>query len=113
MGKLIEDPWKVLDCPEGELACAVSFSDPDFSNDQRDTVYYVRAIEEASATINGDQLRCRRDETGQCLEVKPCRALDLGDCLAEVEERAWSSPIFVDYRLIDPEEENAAAAEDF
>lgn len=99
VGQLIEDPWRVLDCPAGEQGCVVSFDDPNFNNGKRDVVYYVRAIEEASATINGDQLRCRRDENGQCLELKPCRALDQGDCPAMLEERAWSSPIFVDYTV--------------
>ena len=65
----------------------------------RDTVYYVRAIQEPSLAINGAQLRCEYDEKGHCISVSPCygdsRTDYQDDCLAETEERAWSSPIFV------------------
>ena len=80
--------------------CRVRFSDPDFEAGRRDSVYYVRAIQEASPTVNGDQLRCTRDEAGRCTRVTPCRAGEPtaydDDCTAALEERAWSSPIFVD-----------------
>jgi hypothetical protein len=99
---LIEDPWRTLACPGDGGGCRARFSDPDFSGSGRDSVYYVRAVERASATINGDQLRCTEDESGACVEVAPCRASAPtaydDDCLAMAEERAWSSPIFVDYR---------------
>ncbi|MCP4715108.1 MAG: DUF3604 domain-containing protein, partial [Deltaproteobacteria bacterium] len=101
VGPLIEDPWIVLDCPQDDSSCRVTFEDPDFMKGRRDAVYYIRAIEQASPAINGDLLRCKEDEDGQCVEVNPCFATaptDLSDdCLASVEERAWSSPIFVDY----------------
>jgi len=102
VGKLIEDPWLTLSCPPGNDGCKVSFSDPDYVEGKRDSVYYVRAIEEASPTINGGQLRCEKDEFGQCITVNPCNAAEptaySDDCTAMVEERAWSSPIFVDYQ---------------
>jgi len=102
IGELIDDPWQVHACPPGRAGCRVSFTDNEFAANGRDTVYYVRAIEEASPTINGDGLRCARDESGSCIEVNPCRAGEgtayEDDCLESVEERAWSSPIFVDYR---------------
>jgi hypothetical protein len=51
--------------------------------------------------VNGGNLRCRRDENGVCIEVQPCRGgyhRDPTDaCLSKIEERAWSSPIFVDF----------------
>ncbi len=98
---LIEDPWRVLKCPENSPTCRVTFKDPEFSKDRRDTVYYVRAIEEASPTVNGGQLRCKKNENGDCIEVNPCFVSEQtdysDDCLASKEERAWSSPIFVDY----------------
>jgi hypothetical protein len=91
----------VLACPPDEEGCTVYFSDPEFAQSRRDAVYYVRAVEAASPTVNGDNLRCERDESGQCITVQPCRANApteySDDCLADVEERAWSSPIFVDY----------------
>jgi hypothetical protein len=101
VGELIDDPWQVHACPPDSSGCQVRFTDPEFAARGRDTVYYVRAIEEASPTINGGGLRCRRDEFGSCIEVDPCRADEPtaydDDCLESVEERAWSSPIFVDY----------------
>ena len=98
---LIEDPWQVLPCPQGEPSCTVRFDDPGFAAGGRDAVYYARAIEGASPTVNGDQLRCELDDSGQCIAVNPCRAIAPtqyeDDCLAQAEERAWSSPIFVDF----------------
>ena len=43
---LIEDPWKVLDCEPDPSGCEVIFEDEAFSGSNRDTLYYVRAIEE-------------------------------------------------------------------
>jgi hypothetical protein len=101
LGELIEDPWLTLPCPPSETGCWVEFSDAEFATSRRDSVYYVRAIEAASATINGDQLRCSEDASLQCRGVEPCRASEpteyQDDCLAPAEERAWSSPVFVDY----------------
>jgi Protein of unknown function (DUF3604) len=98
---LIEDPWKVLPCDDSGDGCRLRFSDPEFSRGQRDALYYVRAIQAPTPTINGDNLRCERDEQGQCMAVDPCRGRSLEDladeCLAPAAERAWSSPIFVDY----------------
>ncbi len=103
VGSLIEDPWRVLPCPVGGEGCTVRFSDPDFVSVQRDAVYYVRALEDATPTINADNLRCERDAQGQCIAVNPCRAVPptayTDDCLANAQERAWSSPIFVDYGM--------------
>jgi hypothetical protein len=81
---LVEDPWKVLPCQPDPAGCRVTFSDPDFETFRRDTVYYVRAIEEPSQAVDHDGV--------ECLEV-PWE----DDCLGKVEERAWSSPIFVDW----------------
>jgi hypothetical protein len=101
IGTLIEDPWRIFACPADEGGCAVEFEDPDFSRDGRDTVYYVRAIEEPSLAVNGRNLRCSYDEQGNCVSLEPCHGDDAktpyqDDCLAEIEERAWSSPIWVD-----------------
>ena len=93
---LIEDPWQSFECPPDPAGCAMRFSDPDFASAQRDAVYYVRAIEEPSDAVNGSTLGC---EGGPCDRMRRCDpwAPDTEDCLGRVEERAWSSPIFVDW----------------
>ncbi len=81
---LIEDPWRVIPCEPDASGCRVTFSDPEFVGAGRDTVYYVRAIETPSLAVNADPLAC------------PDVPIE-DECLGEVEERAWSSPIFVDF----------------
>ncbi|MBD3647770.1 MAG: hypothetical protein HUJ31_10035, partial [Pseudomonadales bacterium] len=96
---LIEDPWKVLPCPAEGQGCNVEFSDPEFVTDARDAVYYVRAIESPSLAIGAQPITCKRDDAGNCLELTDScasRPAD-DDCLSMTEERAWSSPIFVNY----------------
>jgi len=100
---LIEDPWKILPCEPDPAGCSVAFEDPEFSTIARETVYYVRAIQEPTPAVNGDPLRCERDAEGNCLRARPCYASGPlfdpdDDCLAPIEERAWSSPIFLDPR---------------
>lgn len=95
---LIEDPWKVLECPADRAGCDVGFEDPDFVSGGRETLYYVRALQAPTPAINAGNLRCERDAEGRCTKVQPCA--DPGtsyqdDCLAPMEERAWSSPIAV------------------
>jgi hypothetical protein len=97
---LIDDPWRVLPCPAGEV-CSVTFEDPEFVPGGRSALYYVRAIQTPTSAVNGAGLRCReRDAQGVCLAVDPCygdyRTPADDDCLSPVQERAWSSPIFVD-----------------
>jgi hypothetical protein len=99
--ELIEDPWRTYHCPANEAGCQFDFDDPDFAKDRRDVVYYARAIEKTSIAIHGSNpLGCTSDDSGRCIAVKPCgiRVPKDDDCLAETEHRAWSSPIFVDYR---------------
>lgn len=97
---LVEDPWKVLACAAGRDGCQVEFDDSEFVPGEREFVYYVRAIQDPSPAVNGDPMRCKRDEDGICIEATPCPASGPNfdpddDCLSMVEERAWSSPIFV------------------
>ena len=93
---LIEDPWRVLPCAGGGSGCQVAFADPEFGGSGRDALYYVRAIEEKSLAVDADPLGCSYDETGRCTSIDPCFGRpDEDECLAETEERAWSSPIFV------------------
>jgi hypothetical protein len=101
MEGLIESPWKTFNCPADPNGCTVEFDDPDFADSARDYVYYARAVQQPTPKINGGNLRCEYDEKGNCVKLNLCTGgfpTDRDDdCLAEVEERAWSSPIFVDY----------------
>jgi hypothetical protein len=99
VGGLIQDVWKKHECPPDASGCSFTFKDEDYAAGNRDTTYYVRAIEEPSMAVNGGHLRCERDAEGNCIKVKPCfkdfRTDRNDNCLAEVEERAWSSPIYL------------------
>lgn len=101
---LIEDPWKVLDCPEdpdGMRGCTVSFDDPDYPEQARDTTYYVRAIQAPTDAINAENLRCEYDAEGNCIRVNPCygdfRTNPSDNCSSPTEHRAWSSPIYLQH----------------
>ena len=86
---LIQDPWKIIPC-NGTGECVVEFEDQNYS---RDSVYYVRAIQEPTPAINGAPL-FKRDNFKLC---KGSFRTDLqDDCLSMTNERAWSSPIYVD-----------------
>ena len=95
---LIEDPWKVFDCEVSSEGCEVEFTDENFTDANREIIYYVRAIQEPSFAINASNLNCDRDDSGKCIKVNLCGDIDgqgEGDCLSQVEERAWSSPVFI------------------
>ena len=95
---LVEDPWRVYACGSDPAGCRVEFSDREFAAAGRDALYYVRAIEEPSQAVNAGSLRCERDARGECIQTHPCLGLsETDDCLAPTEERAWSSPLFVNY----------------
>jgi hypothetical protein len=94
---LIEDPWKVLPCHGDASGCRVSFVDEEYAASGRDALYYARAIESSSLAVAANPLSCSSDADGRCSSIDPCFGRpDDDDCLAETEERAWSSPIFVD-----------------
>jgi len=100
LAELIEDPWLSLPCPPDEAGCTVEFSDPDYPTSGRDTIYYVRAIQQESPAINGGNLRCEYED-GLCVSLNPCYGSPAQtpyqeDCLENIEERAWSSPIWID-----------------
>ena len=99
---LIDDPWMVHECSADEEGCAFTFSDPAFSQDARMATYYARAIQEPTERINADNLRCTYDADGNCVKLDICYGDDRiaadDACKRSVEERAWSSPIFVEYQ---------------
>ena len=93
---LVEDPWKVIPCDGDPQGCTGVFVDEEYASSGRDVLYYARAIEAPSDAVAADPLGCRRDENGRCVQVDPCFGREEDDeCLAQTEERAWSSPIFV------------------
>jgi hypothetical protein len=96
---LIEDPWRTFPCAPDPAGCAVTFEDPEFATSGRDALYYVRALQEPTPAINGAPLSTEFDANGAAVSTEPCwgsgeRAI--AGCPAPVQERAWSSPIFVD-----------------
>jgi len=98
--QLIEDPWARFECEPAATGCRVRFEDPAYPESGRDVLYYVRAIEEETAAVNGANLRTELDAEGNVVKTSPCygdyRTCFDDDCLAPAQERAWSSPIFLD-----------------
>jgi hypothetical protein len=101
LAALIEDPWRRFECADEGAGCRVEFEDPEHATAGRDAVYYARAIEEPSLAVNANNLRCEYDEQGRCVRVRPCwgdfRTPESDECLDTNEERAWSSPIYLDW----------------
>jgi hypothetical protein len=97
---LIEDPWRRFPCAPDAAGCQVEFEDTDFVAGDRETLYYVRAVQEPTLAVNAGGLRCTYDAAGNCTEVHPCygdyRTPFSDDCLSPNQERAWSSPIYVE-----------------
>jgi hypothetical protein len=86
---LIQDAWKTISC-KGQSECIVEFEDLNYS---RDSVYYVRAIQEHTPAINGDNTNANGKKFQLC---KGSFRTDLADnCLGKTNERAWSSPIYL------------------
>jgi hypothetical protein len=99
---LIQDPWRTFECMPSSDGCSIEFEDPDFADDNRDALYYVRAHEQAIETINAGNLRTDFDTQGNAVQTNPCygdyRTAEKDDCQKPLSQQAWSSPIFVDYR---------------
>jgi hypothetical protein len=96
---LIENAWLVHECPSNQLACEFSFTDAEYAGAERDTLYYVRAVETASATADSAEPECEFKAQGACVSMRDCGDDTSGPdgCLVPVQHLAWSSPIFVNY----------------
>lgn len=95
---LIDDPFLVYDCPPDPDGCTWTFEDPEYATSPRPALYYVRAIQEPTAQLNADGVRCTWDDAGNCIATNLCPggyAGESDDCLAGDAERAWASPIYV------------------
>ena len=93
---LIQDPWQVFECAPGSTSCEAEFTDADFRKDGREAAYYVRAIQEATPTIQGDPLGCEYNDAGECMKTNYCMGDgETDDCISPAEHRAWSSPIYL------------------
>ncbi|MCA9510535.1 MAG: DUF3604 domain-containing protein, partial [Myxococcales bacterium] len=97
--ELIDDPWRRFECAPDPAGCRVAFEDETFAADGRDALYYARAIEAPSMALNGAPLETELDANGEPSAIRPCTQarVDEGGCPSPVGERAWSSPIFVDF----------------
>nr|MBF2753765.1 hypothetical protein [Gammaproteobacteria bacterium AqS3] len=96
---LIEDPWRTFECEDDPSGCSARFQDGEYPRSGRPATYYARAIQEPTPAVNGGGARCEYDEAGNCIRPNFChgdwRTDPDDDCLVEVEERAWSSPIYL------------------
>jgi hypothetical protein len=94
---LIEDAWKVLPCADQGAGCEGRVR-PRRARRRSQVLYYVRAIQEPTPAVNARSLRCER-EGDRPARAWPCygdfRTPYADDCTAPIEERAWSSPIWV------------------
>jgi hypothetical protein len=101
VNNLIQDVWQSFECPMNVEGCSITFTDESFESSARDASYYVRAVQEPSTVINANNLRCTYNESGECEKVNIChgdfKTAREDDCLSTSEEKAWSSPIFVNY----------------
>ncbi|MBW2286194.1 MAG: DUF3604 domain-containing protein [Deltaproteobacteria bacterium] len=95
---LIEDPWRRFPCDREQDGCSAVFEDPEYATSGRDALYYVRVLQEPTTALNGAPLSTQFDAEGNAIGTTLCWGDDkdsLAGCPAPVQERAWSSPIFV------------------
>lgn len=101
LSTLIQDRYIVHQCKPDPNGCTFTFTDPEYAAGKRDALYYVKAIQEAEPTINAEPVKCERDAAGKCIKATLCYGdYRSGDdqCTSPSEHRAWSSPIYLDYR---------------
>jgi hypothetical protein len=91
----------VFECPADGTGCEAQFTDAEYAQRRRHALYYARAIQQAEPLIGGDPFGCEYDAQGNCIAYHYCIGENASrdkQCRAQAEPRAWSSPIFVDYR---------------
>ena len=97
---LVEDAWRIFQCPADGTGCVVEFDDPEYGAGARSVLYYARVIQEAEPLIGGDPFGCEYDEQGQCISRNYCigkNARPENNCQEFAEPRAWTSPIFLEH----------------
>ena len=82
----IQDPWRSFECPPAPEGCAIEFEDPDYVGGS-EVLYYVRALQEATPAINGDNMRARRGPDGNTYTVR-LRCQAVLDVQRGVDDRA-------------------------
>jgi hypothetical protein len=101
LSTLVQDRYIVHECRPDPNGCSFTFTDPEYARGHRDAIYYVKAIQEAEPAINAEPIKCERDAAGKCIKATLCygdyRSGD-SECTSPTEHRAWSSPIYLDYR---------------
>lgn len=97
---LIQDPYLVIKNhnmdASGQPSAKFkgSFVDPAFAIHKRDAIYYIRALQTPTPSVNGKPMRNNQGKLETCpLYYKG------DDCKTMAQERAWSSPIYVDWNL--------------
>lgn len=104
VSKLIEDPWRSFDCVDTGEGCTVTFDDPEYADSGRDTLYYARALQQPTEMVNGEPFACeQQDQAGNCIRYRRCDYINRPNdqCLGMNRERAWSSPLFINFPPID------------
>ncbi|MBM4382986.1 MAG: DUF3604 domain-containing protein [Deltaproteobacteria bacterium] len=100
IAELIDDPFLVHACAPDSAGCTFEFTDAEFPTLGREALYYARVYEAPDRAINAGGIQCERDEAGNCVKAQLCPGAGgvADDCLAEREPRAWSSPIYLNWR---------------
>jgi hypothetical protein len=83
---LVEDRWKVFDCPAQGAGCTVEFEDSDFTAGGRSALYYARVIQAPELLIAGDPTGCEYNAEGDCIKRNYCvaeNAMPDMNCLSE------------------------------
>ena len=99
IAELVENEWKVFNCPADGQGCTVEFKDEEFARAGRSALYYARVIQQPELLIAGDPFGCEYNEDGNCIRRNYCIDSDAvpdNNCATEARPRAWTSPIYVD-----------------